>query len=551
MALAGSSSSHRCFRGLLLALWLTGCSKTPEASDDSAPAASKLSAQTSPAASASASDDASEPDPIAEQAPEPALVDLSGKARPVALSVVKPGPRVYARALRVWVYQRPSRKSRRLGYLRAGASSPTSAEPVSKQECPGGWYPAEPAGFICVGRRATLDAEDPVVVATREHRPDHMRKLPYIYGTVRRPGPIYRRLPNADQLSRAESDIDERMSAWLDAEGEIGASYAQHVWTGGEGEPTDPRKAWETKLSEGVPSYLAQGATAPNLLNLKGDQSDLIMERMRPKVGYSFLETFIHEGRRYGVTPGLRVMPTDRLRPIQGSDLHGYRIPEDIDFPFALVRKPFASFYIFKKDKGRLVKFGDAPYGGAVKLTGKQRFFNKVLHYETLDGHWLSDRESSRVEPAKRMPKWGKNGEKWIDVNLSKQTLVLFEGTKVVYATLISSGEAGLEDHKTSTATKRGIFRIHTKHITTTMSSDEVGEQFELRDVPYVQYFEEGYALHGAYWHDRFGTPKSHGCINLSPEDARRVFYWTEPHVPRGWHGVLLPLRGTIMFVHP
>src|SRR5690606_10401849 len=120
MALAGSSSSHRCFRGLLLALWLTGCSKTPEASDDSAPAASKLSAQTSPAASASASDDASEPDPIAEQAPEPALVDLSGKARPVALSVVKPGPRVYARALRVWVYQRPSRKSRRLGYLRAG-----------------------------------------------------------------------------------------------------------------------------------------------------------------------------------------------------------------------------------------------------------------------------------------------------------------------------------------------------------------------------------------------------------------------------------------------
>ncbi len=150
------------------------------------------------------------------------------------------------------------------------------------------------------------------------------------------------------------------------------------------------------------------------------------------------------------------------------------------------------------------------------------------------------------------MPAWGKNGEKWIDVNVTKQTLVLYEGEKPVYATLISTGEAGLEDPKHTTATKRGIFRIHTKHITATMSSDEVGEEFELRDVPYVQYFDkEGYAMHGAYWHDRFGVPKSHGCINLAPEDARRIFYWTEPQVPIGWHGVLLPLKGTVLFIHP
>jgi lipoprotein-anchoring transpeptidase ErfK/SrfK len=129
---------------------------------------------------------------------------------------------------------------------------------------------------------------------------------------------------------------------------------------------------------------------------------------------------------------------------------------------------------------------------------------------------------------------------------------VLYEGVKPVYATLISSGEAGLEDAAHTTATKRGIFRIHTKHVSATMSSDELGEEFELRDVPYVQYFDkEGYALHGAYWHDRFGTPKSHGCLNLAPEDARRIFYWTEPQVPTGWHGALLPLKGTVMFIHP
>jgi lipoprotein-anchoring transpeptidase ErfK/SrfK len=83
------------------------------------------------------------------------------------------------------------------------------------------------------------------------------------------------------------------------------------------------------------------------------------------------------------------------------------------------------------------------------------------------------------------------------------------------------------------------------------MSSDELGEEFELSDVPYVQYFDQGgYALHGAYWHDGFGQPRSHGCINLSPGDARRVFDWTEPRVPEQWHGSLLPLRGTVVFIH-
>jgi lipoprotein-anchoring transpeptidase ErfK/SrfK len=148
------------------------------------------------------------------------------------------------------------------------------------------------------------------------------------------------------------------------------------------------------------------------------------------------------------------------------------------------------------------------------------------------------------------MPAWGKNGERWLDINVTKQTLVAYDGVRPVYATLISSGEAGLGDPEHSTATKRGIFRIHTKHLSTTMASDEVGEEFELRDVPYVQYFEDGYALHGAYWHDRFGVPKSHGCINLTPEDARRLFYFTGPEVPRGWHGRLLPLKGTVVFVH-
>ena len=82
------------------------------------------------------------------------------------------------------------------------------------------------------------------------------------------------------------------------------------------------------------------------------------------------------------------------------------------------------------------------------------------------------------------------------------------------------------------------------------MDSDVVGEEFELRDIPYVQYFLEGYALHTAYWHDSFGLPRSHGCVNLAPEDAKRLFLWTDPPIPPGWHGVMKALTGTVVFTH-
>lgn len=517
------------------------------------PASSRATAEPSAGEGAAvASQRVASPPPVAERSAPPApQVTLSGESH--ALSATLPGsPRVYARRLRVGIYEQPSPTAKQLGYLRLGSSAPTRGESAGTAGCPRGWYPIQPRGFVCVGSDATLDGQDPVVRATAEFPPDPTRKLPYIYGIVRRPGPIYRRLPSAEELERAEPGFQSRMEEWLGASGEIGASYAQHVWLGGAGEPPDPRQAWTERRSDRVPWFLREGGSAPSIRRVTSE--DLVVERMPPRVGYSFLETFFWQGRRYGVTTDLLVMPTDRLRPIQGSAHHGVEIgpDKDIDFPFALVRKDDARFVTYDAKKNKLVDAGPAPYFSAVKLTGKQKKLRGKLHYETLDGKYLSDRDAARIEPAKRMPKWGQNGEKWIDVNLTQQRLVLYAGTKPVFATLISSGEAGLEDAEHTTATKRGIFRIHTKHVSATMDSDEIGEEFELRDVPYVQYFDQGgYALHGAYWHDRFGTPKSHGCINLTPEDARRIFYFTEPAVPIGWHGVLLPLQGTVIFIHP
>lgn len=373
-----------------------------------------------------------------------------------------------------------------------------------------------------------------------EHPPRSDQRLPYRYGTVRRPGAIYGKLPERERLSESEPLFETRFPKWLSAGGSIGASFRPEVWSWGKAAP-DAKQAWDERLDEGVPELLKDGNGLPSALG-RPRPSTLVIDKMQARVGHSFLHTFFSEGRRYGLTTQSELVPLDRYRPIVGSDFHGVELGKDYKLPLAFVRRPGSRF-----SDGT-----EVPYRSVLQLSGKKKFIGKRLHYETKDGKLISDQYASELRLARKMPGWAIKGEKWISVSITKQTLVLYEGTKPVYATLVSTGEAGLADPDTTTATKRGIFRIHTKHITATMASDEVGEEFELRDVPYVQYFADGgFALHGAYWHDRFGIPKSHGCINLSPEDARRLFYWTDPPVPPGWHGALLPLRGTHIFVHP
>ncbi|MCA9710291.1 MAG: L,D-transpeptidase [Myxococcales bacterium] len=122
--------------------------------------------------------------------------------------------------------------------------------------------------------------------------------------------------------------------------------------------------------------------------------------------------------------------------------------------------------------------------------------------------------------------------EIWLDVDLDQQVLTVMEGSLPIYATLISSGHKG--------PTPRGLFRINKKQAVGSMSSEPgAADPYAVEAVPYVQYFSGGIALHSAYWHDRFGHRKSHGCVNLSPLDARWVFEWAGPTLPKGWTGYL------------
>ena len=119
--------------------------------------------------------------------------------------------------------------------------------------------------------------------------------------------------------------------------------------------------------------------------------------------------------------------------------------------------------------------------------------------------------------------------EKWIQVNLTTQQLNAYEGKTVVFSTPISSGLP-------QWATVTGQFRIYYRLPSQTMDGRRLGFDYVTENVPFVQYFYQDFALHGAFWHNNFGEPMSHGCVNLSVADSEWLYNWAT--------------YGTLVYVH-
>ena len=131
---------------------------------------------------------------------------------------------------------------------------------------------------------------------------------------------------------------------------------------------------------------------------------------------------------------------------------------------------------------------------------------------------------------------------KWIDVDLSEQRVVAYEGRKPVRAFIVSTG---LPD----TPTVQGAFRIRMKVRAQTM----FGPGYYLPNGEWVQYYYEDYGFHGTYRHNNFGHPMSHGCINMTNDDAQWLFAWAGPAWdPQGdvWQKVSPADLGTLVVVH-
>jgi lipoprotein-anchoring transpeptidase ErfK/SrfK len=136
-------------------------------------------------------------------------------------------------------------------------------------------------------------------------------------------------------------------------------------------------------------------------------------------------------------------------------------------------------------------------------------------------------------------------GERWIDVDTQTQTLAVYDGDQARFVTLVSTGSGR---PGTRFVTPKGLYRINYKVPTATM--DNVDEPrtrdrvapYSFEEVPWVQYFHKELALHGAYWHQRFGHAVSHGCVNLTPADAQRVYGLTRASTP-AYAGTMVRVR--------
>jgi lipoprotein-anchoring transpeptidase ErfK/SrfK len=106
-----------------------------------------------------------------------------------------------------------------------------------------------------------------------------------------------------------------------------------------------------------------------------------------------------------------------------------------------------------------------------------------------------------------------RSDDRWIEVNLKTQRVIAWEGKRWERAMIVSTGKA-------ATPTVTGVFEIYDRYREARMQ----GADYDIPDVPYVMYFQGGYGFHGAYWHKRFGTPVSHGCVNLAVDQAKWLY---------------------------
>jgi hypothetical protein len=193
--------------------------------------------------------------------------------------------------------------------------------------------------------------------------------------------------------------------------------------------------------------------------------------------------------------------------------------------------------HLYEKPNGRRL-------GGAVKRrfetisvlevqSAKQRNWVRTGANE-----WLDAADVALPRPSARPPE-ARAGERWIDVDLGSQVLTAYEGDVPVFATLVSTGKGRVD---TPTATPPGTNRVWVKLRTTDMKNledEEASRYYAIEDVPWVMFFHNGVGLHGAFWHRSFGHVRSHGCVNLTPLDAERLFRWAGPHLPAGWTAAL------------
>jgi len=231
-----------------------------------------------------------------------------------------------------------------------------------------------------------------------------------------------------------------------------------------------------------------------------------------------------YEGQQWYQINEDEFVPAGTLAFASPSRFQGVYLTEQPQYPFAWVNRWVQPSLT---PQGALNKSVTLSRYQLVTIFAEERRGDEIWYLIGPD-QWVEQENVSRVDVDPPPPGVGP-GEKWIEVDLFEQTLAAYEGERMVYATLISSG-------RTSTATPTGLYRLWAKLWEGKMSNPDVEDGhpawYFIEDVPWTMYFHGGYSLHAAFWHDAFGFLRSHGCVNLAPRDAEWLFRWSDPYIP-------------------
>lgn len=474
-----------------------------------------------------------------------------------------PGPWFWVTRSSAGIYTEPrAAREVKLGYVKHGGKLPVLAEKVEGKDCSKGWYQIVGGGFICSVVGTTDENHRDVKFAPRQPNLDDI--LPYLYARNAHHGtPLYRSLPSRAQMLEYEPYLRKNKEASPPKKAETKDGETKLVSTN---PTTPPAQAAKTAPTDGAGEanglLLDQPEAAPEeppkpwwqqedikdrlheikLDELEAEADGILAKRMVRGFYVAVDNTFNWGGRAwYKTTKGL-LAPTERFWKAPGSEFKGVEIDgETWKLPVAWVngtRKSSATYVIDEETKNVSTK-GSLKRFQIVQLTGRELEIRNHTYHETADGTWVRGDQVRRTTPGARPADVGEN-ERWIDLDVGQQTLVAFQGDRPVYATLVSTGRESrikAKDHRTP----RGAWRVREKHITATMDGDgsAAGDlPYSIEDVPYVMYYEGSYALHAAFWHENYGVQMSHGCVNLSPLDAKHLFFWADPQIPPGWHGM-------------
>ncbi|MBX3183799.1 MAG: L,D-transpeptidase [Polyangiaceae bacterium] len=458
-------------------------------------------------------------------------VDTTSEQEAVEAPPVAPYGHVYSVRYITWIWaERPSNPRGKLlkhGAIRVGYGVPLRSEErrPGQPGCRRGYFAVAPYGWVCDDQTTTRDPEHPVVRAVTEtHSVPDDAIYPYEYA-FSIGAPMYDRIPTEEQHRRVMMRYRERPLKLGD-------------WARGFEDLVE-----EAPITENgpAPTFVTEGAQSP----LGG--GGLLRKSLPHGSMVSYGRAFHAAGRVWLVTPELALVPADRVRRYRPSAFRGVRLegPSAPKLPLGWAR--LTPRPLHRLEEGGLVPTGEVAEPGApLELDTEERRHAGHRYLRTRRGDWVR-RDHFRVAKLVKAPASVGDGT-WVYLSLLENTLVAYRGEEPVYATVHAPGRGGAHHGKGSVknyTTPLGAFPVNWKERWGTMSPDPgAPTSFWISDVMWTQYFKQPYALHGAYWHERFGEKMSAGCPNLSPLDARWLFEFTEPPLPPGWQAIA-PLPGT------